>query len=228
MSSRASLLFLLLVCPLACTVHRTRPPAPRAAPLAPAPLAAQPLSPAPLAPMAPSAGFDPARFTLDGLTLGAPIDAWESKYASTLCDADPLDHKTRHLFAHFPAPCRQAAPLPDRTFVAVYTIAKKQPPLTVLAVAWMFGDWPFAARAFPASVRGSWADAERALGPSTKLFDYEARRGGGGIEVRKHRAGVYSMVRSGKPIGFAVGDMTETLEGESWSGLLGNALRYEK
>jgi hypothetical protein len=203
---------------------------------APAP---KPPNPAPLVPVVigastavrdpvralPQAAYAAGRFALDGLALTAPIEGFEAKYAKTLCDDDPIDNKMRHVWAHFPAPCRKAEALPDGTLLTIYTTGKRTPPMRVTGIAWLFGNWPQRAGGFPARVGTSLEEAEKTLGTSKRLF--EVTTGRGNVEVFGHGENVFALVRANIVIGFALGEIGEGPGSEGWDGLIGNTLRYE-
>jgi hypothetical protein len=178
------------------------------------------------------AGFTPAQLDLAGIKLGALIGDVEQLPAlkGTRCDDDPLDGGTRHVWFH--APCAGASALPGGTLVALFTgraVEGKPGREPIDAIAWMFGDWPHAAGKFPAAVGAPQRDLERALGPSTRLFDFAGLLDGGERrQVLRHGERVFSIVEDGRAIGFVVGAMGADRNKEEWSGLVANMLKVRK
>jgi hypothetical protein len=173
------------------------------------------------------ASFEAAQLRVESLRLGAPVGAFEAKYPGTLCDADPIDGKTRQIWFHAPAPCRKAEPLPGGTIVVLYT-KDKSPESPIDAVAW-FGNWPKSGGNFPLEVGIKVPAVDKALGPGKRLFDFtEIVRGGEAVVVRKHGSALYSITRDEIVIGYLAGRMGEDRTREEWRGLVKNVLRYLK
>jgi hypothetical protein len=187
----------------------------------PAPVSVPTSSPRPAAAWAASA------FALDSLRLGVSIAEFGNRHRASLCDDDPIDHHARHVW--FFAPCRNAQPLPDQTVLTVLTapVAEGGPPAgEVTAIAWLGGDWPTAAGAFPVSLRAPRADVERALGSGVRLFDFADELVDVGlIVVYRHSERVYSLGRGDTTIGFVIGQMGADRTKEEWRGVVANALR---
>lgn len=173
-------------------------------------------------------GVPAARFAFDGVTLGETVARFieRQNLQAFLCDTDPIQERSRRIW--FFAPCRKAQSLPNRTLLTLFSApSAERESAKVDAVAWAFGD--FAAIEFPARIGSSAADVERALGPGTRIFDFEGVvDDGGGIQVVAHGPDVYSIMRQGLSMAFVVGRMGRERDREEWRGLVANFLKAER